>query len=432
MSQSRTRNNTVAGFFVLATVALFLAVVVTLSGMKFGDTKTYIVGFPVDLGTPGLARGSDVTIGMTAVGRVESIETRAGTLADPVLGDHIRVEIKVNSDYVIAKDARAGLVVPLLGSGSVVNFDDLGSGNPATADDLLTGGIAPPLLLRAAGIGNEEIESIKRSIAQFENITANVESITAEVDELVQAEGQPMVDEARATLEDVRAFIKDINARKEKWINAFDNALANINEMTESGKLFMDDARGLVANTDEQVTKVGNVIDEVRPDVATTTANAAEITTTFKEVTMVEVNSLLDRGNRGVDDAAETLAMVRASMTSELPSVSHTLGNMRIASDNLKLAMIEIRSAPWKLLYKPSTNEYRSEMMHDAVRTYANAVSDLNAATASLKALQAASGPDLDANRARFDEVLVQLETSFTNYKEAEQRWFQLLLAERP
>lgn len=432
MSQSRTRNNTVAGFFVLATIALFLAVVVTLSGMNLGDTTNYIVAFPVELGTPGLSRGSEVTIGMTAVGRVESIETRAGDKSDPVIGAYIRVQIAVNSDFVIAKDARAGLVVPLLGSGSTVNFDDLGSGVPATPNDLLIGGIAPPLLLRAAGIGEAEIESIKTSIAQFEVITANVESITTEVDELVRAEGQPMIDEARETLAELRATIKDINQRKEKWINAFENALANINDMTESGKLFMDDARGLVANTDDQVTKVGGVIDDVRPDVETTLANAADISTEFKNVTMVQVNDLLERGRDGVDEAAESLAIVRTSLTSEMPSVSHTLGNMRIASDNLKLAMIEIRSAPWKLLYKPSTNEYRSEKMHDAVRTYANAVSDLNAATASLKALQAAAGPNADANRERFDEVLVQLETSFANYKNAEQRWFQLLLAERP
>ncbi|MFI4871167.1 MAG: hypothetical protein ACIARQ_05090, partial [Phycisphaerales bacterium JB061] len=99
------------------------------------------------------------------------------------------------------------------------------------------------------------------------------------------------------------------------------------------------------------------------------------------------------------------------------PGILRTLANARLASDQLRLATIEIRRNPWKLLARPDTKELREELFYDAARVYATAASDLQDAGASLEAILARpGGADEDEIRALTEE----LKSAMARYKQAE------------
>ncbi|MFG0330402.1 MAG: MlaD family protein [Phycisphaerales bacterium] len=419
--RQRTRNNAIAGFFVLATIIGFLAVTITMSDMTgWGDRKTVEAAFPLEIGAPGLYIGSEVAVGSITVGRVTKIERRLDASAE--FGQHIRVAMSVPDSLQLSDSAHAELVVPLIGSGTIINVFP-GDGEPIGSGVVLKGRLAPPIFLGAVGITEEEIVAIQQTIA-------SINSITEYIDTTLQEEGPEAVELAIETLEklsrsmdDAEAMIADARATWPEWKQKVDQSLANVAEAS-------DQAPAVMTNVDEAVSDVRDTVASLRPDLEKTAENAAQISSEVREVTLARLNRLLERGEEGLNSAIETVAFVDDSIRTEMPGLAAALGNMRIASNNMKLAMIEIRAQPWKLLYSPGDDEVRDAQMYNAVRTYANAVSDLNAAAESLKALHDRHGPDLNPDDETLQRVLSGLEKSFTDYQRAEETWFNLLVQE--
>ncbi len=419
----RRRNNTLAGFFVLATILAFVGVVITLSNINFlWGTREIEVSFPMDLGVPGLAKGSDVTLGQMKIGSVTTIRARHDA-ASRGLAPEMIVTITIPDSHDVRKDAKVALVVPLLGSGTSINFESFGTGEALGPSDRLKGDIASPVYLRAAGIGNAEIERIRQTIQ-------NVEEITTFFNEHLAQEGESILTDVSATTADVREVVALMKERWPEWTRRVDSLSDSFVELSEQGKSLVEEARTFVNNTDNRLAKVETLIDEVTPDVRRVAASAANTAEEIERVTLPEMSKLLQEGQARVTEAGQSIALLNETLAVQLPEVGRILGNMRIASDNLKLAMIEIRSAPWRLLAKPSDMEMQESLQRDAVRTYANAVSDLAAATASLRNLQETYGSTLSPDSPVVSQVLEQLQESFDRYQEAERQWFEILLSQ--
>lgn len=126
--------------------------------------------------------------------------------------------------------------------------------------------------------------------------------------------------------------------------------------------------------------------------------------------------------------AAERLAEVADTsadiLVTETPAIRRTLANARLASDQLRLAMIEIRRNPWKLLGAPDTKELKEEIFYDAARAYATVASDLQDASASLETALA-KREDLD--QAQLETLSSELKDALVRYKEAEVKLLEVM-----
>ena len=112
------------------------------------------------------------------------------------------------------------------------------------------------------------------------------------------------------------------------------------------------------------------------------------------------------------------LGKLSTIVTEETPSIRRTLANLRLMSDQLKLTAVEVRSQPWRLLHQPTNKELSSQVLYDATRAYAEAASDLRAAS---EALEASSGQPSQ-------EVVDALTQAVTKYKAAEQALMDKLI----
>ena len=106
------------------------------------------------------------------------------------------------------------------------------------------------------------------------------------------------------------------------------------------------------------------------------------------------------------------------------------LASGRLAAQQIKLAMIEVRRSPWKLLYKPEKAELEHELLYEAARTFAMAVSDLRATSQTAERLL--SNPRIETDPELQRRITQFLGTRIENYENAQQQLLDVLLSEKP
>ncbi len=434
MAARSSRNNIIAGGFVLASIALAVAVVIALAGGStlLQSTRSYIVRFPLEIGAGGVEAGSIVLLGGQPVGKVTDwsfLETPAGGADRPIAID---VVCEVRADLTIYEDAVVELVVPLLGVGTKVNIVSPGTGlgiaapqggNPVLEEDeVLTGqeGMAP--FLRQAGYGKDQREQVQRIIAQVEETTAKLNRIVSKV----EGEVDPTTEQVKGIVSDVRAVTKDVAERWPGWAERVDHTLTSAQDFIDAFKPFAEQARTGYQSVIDRMTAA---IDYNRPSFDETIENARQLAHKANTEGWVQVQEALTAGQSSLEAFRDSAERVSSLLKEQTPEIRTIMANARLASDQLKLTTTEVRAAPWKLLGGPTgTKELENEALFDAARSYALAASDLKAAAASLEALSDPKGAGPGAiDRASAAELAKQLEAAFAKYQEAEARFLERL-----
>jgi ABC-type transporter Mla subunit MlaD len=417
-SRAISRNNVIAGLFVVAGMVGAIAISIAVSGVqkRLVPTKSYIVRFSIAQGAPGLKIGSPVKLGGQEVGRVTRIAF------EPAQGapSNVRVDIAVNSKITLHTDAWAFLELPLLGSMGSINFSRVGGQTdpahpeqapaPVLAEgQALQGAIAPPSFLAQAGYGPEQAQELQ---AIFKDASALVDR-ARQIAERFDAQLEPGLADARKVLADLGAVSDDLNKRWGGWADTAGNVITKADHAADTLNTALDDA-------DKLVQEARQALADNRPVLDRTLANIDAAVERWKTETLDNLNAALATGQRGVDEFERLGKSLRLTVEQETPNLEKTLANLRLTADQLKLASIEVRRNPWRLLYSPKTKELESELFYDSARTYAAAVSDLRAASEALEAL--AKGADAVAvNRETVDHITARLDEAFKRYQEAEQ-----------
>lgn len=407
MASRGSRNNILAGVFVLGSILLAAMVVIVLSDLDemLTPMHTYTVRFSLEDGAEGLGAGSLVKVGGQPVGRVTGWRFVLGPAREPT---GIDVAVKVRRDLVLYEDATAYLVMPLLGSNSQINIPHLGDGSEVAQaqgasprlepGEVLRGELAAPSFLSQAGYGEEQRQQVQEIIRNVNRATERIDAIAARV----ETELDPAVTQIRGVLDDARAISSDARANWPAWRERF-------GEIIDSVRDAVAEARQIVADNRDRIDSTMRNIQEL----------SAKANTEGWE----QVRGLLARGQEGVDDFAMMAERAGGLFAEAEPQLRTIVANARLASDQLKLTTAEVRAAPWKLLSRPTgRKELENEALYDAARQYALAVSDLRAASASLASVSegAAGDPATPMQREQVDRLLRDVQAAFDRYERAE------------
>jgi chaperonin cofactor prefoldin len=187
------------------------------------------------------------------------------------------------------------------------------------------------------------------------------------------------------------------------------------------------EARGVATDMkgilEENRDQVATIVDNIE----TGSGDAQEFLAELNGELTDKFNELLDSGQQGLDKANEVLAKANATVDEELPNVRRSLANFRLASDQLSATTSEVRRAPWRLLYRPDTRELDFELLYDAARSYAGAVSDLRSASESMQSSISAMESSGEVDRERLDRLVESLDAAFGRYKVTEQQFLDLV-----
>jgi len=240
-------------------------------------------------------------------------------------------------------------------------------------------------------------EAITSIEATMQNVAAIVERSGPKVDQ--------GMDDAQAVLAQLRAKLDEWSARIDSTTANVDRASARLEPLLAKAELTLDDARTTIA-------AIRSLIDDNRSRIDATVASLERAAAKIDSDTIESVNVALREGKDALGVFSDAVSRVSALVGEQTPNLRRTLANLRLMSDQLKLTAIEVRSQPWRLLHQPSTKELSSQVLYDATRSYAEAASDLRAASeamqaaAALHAAGAGGVPDLGMLSTRLGEAI--------------------------
>ena len=381
------RDNIKAGIFVLLTVALGLVVVIVLGSSTFRtllkSQQTVKVYYPLEIGLQGLTEGAEVSLGDVKIGTVERISDVADSAQPRRIVGKVAT-FMVPAEYQLYWNTQVELLVPVLGSATTLNIRSVGDNTPydpeapmpqelrdEVHDDemkehlppgALPGNIASSLtrnLLHSLGWEDEQSKQLK-------NIMTNVSSMSDDLRTKVTSVGKKAssaLTRLDEMLADTQTLVRKVNARRNKWLDHLDHITENSDAGTKTLRELIDQNAGQIANM---------------------------------------------------------LADLHDLVAGQRPVIERTMANMHLASEQLKLTTIEVRRAPWRLLYEPGKTELETDNLYDSARSFAQAAASVEATVASIRSL------DSDSVAAqRLDKLLKYLEALQTSFQKAEEQFWK-------
>lgn len=429
-------NNFIAGVFTLIGIAGFVFIILTLSGVSAFATRKndYIVRFTLADGASGLKNGSAVRVGGQEAGKVKKVvyfPAGSGAEGNSTPPQFVDVHVAIRRDITLYSDASVLLELPLLGNVSSINIPSVGNAAKGVLMEgaTISGRIAPPAFLQQAGFGDEQRKALQDTLENARQVSNDLKEITG----AVSGKAGTTMENINAAAADVREFAGIAKEKANEWSPRIDATLKNIENVSnkfEASRALIDVA---LEKARDFITSAQDALNANRARIDNTLKNVDELTAKANAELYDRVLATLEDAQRGVRSFS-TVGEAAGNLIDELaPEVRLATANARLASDQLKLMMTEVRRNPWRLLYQPGAKELQRELVYDAARSYAQAVSDLRGVSASLESLTAsmqASGPLTEADKARLAEVQKGVLDSFAKYKQAETKFLDIIVKE--
>ena len=417
--QERARNNARAGVFVSATLLLAVGVVIILTDVWETLTKQtdqYTVTFDVAGGVRNLKEGADVRVGGVGMGKVLAVRPRihAGEAFDK-----IDVDFSIVRPAVLYADAQILVTSPLIGADAWLDIPSVGTPESGSFPEDGIAGIAGIGALTTI-LGPENAAKAGEMFDDAKQFTEFLATMPQKYDQQVV----PILDKADSAAGDMAALTETIRRENwPRWSASVDNVMDWANSTTGTLDEIFEHGRGILA---DNRPKINTTIDNLQAS----SEAVREVTDRVEEEMVDKIDLLLDTGQSAMDTAVAVLKNVNEKFDGWVPDISDTLANARLAAQQLKLTMIEVRRSPWKVLYQPSVNELEHELLYGAARTFALAASDLKAASESVRRVLDYHSDQIAADPQSAQRLNTFLLDSLTTYEKAQQRLIDVLLAD--
>jgi len=231
--------------------------------------------------------------------------------------------------------------------------------------------------------------------------------------------GEEFADLTHETLVNIRDSSYNVRVRLDDWSRQLDGVVADI-------EWFSGELQPLVVNAREGVDDAGvlfkrgnEFLDTNRASIEESIASIRRSLGTIEDETLPQYTGLASDARERIERLDPTIDDIEGFVRAELiPNLRRSLGNATVASAFLKHAIAEIRDQPWRLLIRPTKKDLGEQLIYDAARTYAGAVSDLRAASEALAI--SLESPELRDDPDRLREMAQHLDDAFSQYEQAE------------
>lgn len=376
---NQDRNAFKAGLFIICSALAAGMIILSIRGAghvisPMVDRK---VNFSLADNIGGLRKGDEVRLGGYKVGTIRDI----GVIAkDAKEEPHILVTFSMPAEYALHDDSKVVVESSLTGV-SYMNIERLGhgaemaeaTGSPGALGQFLTGlgEMTPDLKNAVHDVRTVTLPKVNTAVDDAHRLIAHVDSkidpVVAHYNVVTERAGETLTnarDVLGDTKVDIRGTMKHLNSATGTISDKLPAVMEQVHVALEKVQTTLDGARGALADV-KRITETGK--------------------------------SLIV-GNRG--------------------KLESMISSLKLTSDNLKAASIEIRRSPWRLLYKPSENEMANLNLYDAARQFADGADNLTDAAAALRdAMQ-----DGSLNKAQVQKLSQQLDDSFANFKQVEDK----------
>lgn len=438
------------GLASLIMVALFVAVLIYISGQDFGPaTMRAAVTFPADKAIATLKTGSPVECGGQNVGAVTDVKFKEVPSEDPEADAPelmLVVNFKVETLIELRKDCAITAVGPLLGGSGKLIIRDRGQstemlpdggvieGKPAgSLDDVTTAltreldpTIPDSLMSRIkTQLNPEEATSLlakihtmlddfnhiseelasefdpkdrDKIIQKVHSILDNVNTATASISvELARTNDTALLSKVHDSMDTIETGLKLINAMLEENRSPLGKSLQNVEQLTDQLN------RKVVAT----------VVAELEPNTPTNLLGKVHRSLDSVQTSLNDVNVI-------TRDGREVIELNKHRIDTALEDFQAT-------SSILRGGVKYVARHPWVIFNKPTEAEQREMYVVQAARDFAEAATRLESTMADLNAFVKSNNGVVSAGDQQFLQLRETLTSSMTKFNEAESALWQQL-----
>lgn len=407
-----------AGIVVLIALAILGAGLFIVSGgwERFEDKELYTIYFP---NVGGLGRGDTVTLAGQKAGSVKEVDNRAppqrrgGEPPQQFVAVIIELtagsEIPVDSIFKITKSITnvAELHIDRGKSKELADSETkLFGTRRATFDETVDSamqklGTAEEAILEFKGLMTDARAKIKdldfaRIQAKIEGVLDTIQSAVSEIETAVKSDDglvhQALVD-LRATAASLEKFSSDL---KGDWPEI-------------EGKV-----QAVLDNVKEASADIKGILKENRPDVRTVVQNVKDASH--------RIAPLLASFEAVGKEANGALVELRPDLVRAVKTAGRAFDNFESVTEDLK-------TAPWKLVNKPSESESNEVHLYNAARLYVDAATRINENIEDLDTLRRLGVLEDPSRTDLVTRTLAILQQSLKEFEEREQKLVALIQA---
>ena len=426
-------------------VALFIVTFFFLNPFDRSDTKRIVVQFRHADGVAPIKPGSPVLLGGALdVGKVTSLRAEQITVTLPDGRETTELmlvaEADVNSDIELYADCQITTDQPAVGGAGFLVILDVGTpGTPLEAGKPIDG--LPPQSFAAT------ISGLSRRLLDPGGFVDKLDSM---IDP--NAEGS-IVERVLTVLADVNAITTELKTQtssteQQSLMKKIHLVLDNVTQISESmrAQLVRSDSQNTIAKIHiildrlaEGLSEVNGMLAENRAPIAAAVASVERIAKRTDEQLMAalveelnadnpdsllgKIHVSMDRLNESLENVKTASAAGRDLLVLNRPAIERAINNAKEMSGQLNEASKELRAAPWRLLYRPSSKQTREMTIFEAARTFAEAATYLDDAAARLEAAQvaAARSPGGAETDQQMEAIRASVRQAFERFQKAEE-----------
>lgn len=439
---AQERNAFKVGLVTVIVTVTFFVILLWISQRVGGEMQQIQVRFRSSPAMPTLAPGSAVLVGGQKVGRVISVELlpqkiKAKDSGEPTEIFCVEVKAEISSNLILRTDCQVFAEGPPLGGDGVVKID-LGKAKDRVQAGQVIQGAEP------GGFG------AVLAALQSEFDGSNPDSLLGQIKSQLDPDGElSLMAKLLQSLNDINAVTASLSG--ELNVEQRDTLLAKMHEVLDNistttgalraevdaqkptvllGKVHlamdtMNDGLNTVAEVlktnEPRINQTFEHIEKTAQNIATETdpANADSLMAHFKRASN-QLNQSLDDINIVTDTTRQVVVLNREN-------INKLLLNFKEASDHIKTGVKYVLRHPWRLLNEPKPAEIKQEAIFDAARSFADAASQIDGASARLKALAELYDGNIPLGDPDLAQIQADLKNTQDRYQKAEQElWRQL------
>lgn len=434
---AKERNAFKLGIFTIIVVVVAVVVLMLISKGVSGRMSTVFIRFEPTTIMPSLAPGSFVLVGGQKVGRVDATSLVRDTASDESKPTYyVEVKLSLRADIVLRADCSAFAEGPPLGGDGIVKID-LGKSDKLFLGEFIAGSEPGGFAALLASVQNEFDATNPASLLGQLKMQLDPEAASSLMTKLHQS----MVDINSMTA----SLANELTVSERATVLSKLHLVAdNIAEMTGSLRREFDPARPNVTlaklhlamdGINDGLAVITRILASGEAPITKTLANVETMSDHFRTETDPERPSSL------MAHLKQTSALIKASVmdintatkaTRDLlvlnrENLNRTLINLKESSDHIKTGLKYVLRNPWKLFNPPTLAELRQQSLFDAARSFSEAASRIDGATAQLRALAELHNGQIPLDDPDLARIKADLKESAEIYDRAEAEvWKQL------
>ena len=441
------KNNIRAGIFTLTSLAIGFAILVTLNSSAmsyfFGSFNSYTLVFSLEDGVAGLSPGAEVRVGGIPSGQVKTI--RIAGLDNPDDANafpHIEVEIEIDRRINLWSNAVAVRTPPVLGTNAWINISTVGGPDQTTLNPTEFNGEKATLVKTNGGLlTSTPGDGLLTTIVGTSNANTT-QRILDNIQDFTQFMEGPLVDtfntDVKPALSEIRGITSTAASDFPGWSQNVTTTLGSVTDASEKLNSTMGEALATVKSAREGVRETIEIvrtnrksINEIIANIDTMTVDGVAITDDVRNSSLVKIDDALDAGTSAINDVANIIKTVDLELASAIPTVRTFLQDALVAAGELKLATIEIRRSPWRMLYTPKPGELANENLFAAARNFTIAASEMRNAGESFQSILQRFPDTLESDPELRKDMESFLADSIARFQEAQAQLFSVIINDK-